>query len=194
MYAVSLMELSVSSRAHFPIVTFTRERIGEVDRLVRREAADHRPHHIHFLMAQDVAVIGVFPAEVDKLVDDRVRRVALRIDVIEHRCRAKRHHRVQRPDGVGQFERHCRDDRPQGDDGILERADPYRVLPAQLGGFGWNDDVVPGDPVHHLHVIQVEVDRVGIDAVMRDAPDLGSIGCVGDGCDFDIAHWQTVAS
>ena len=90
---------------------------------IGRERQNYRPHHIHFLMAQDVAVIGVFPAEVDQLVDDRVGWVALGIDVVEHRRGAKRHHRVQRPDGVGQFERHLRDDGPQGDDGVFQRAD-----------------------------------------------------------------------
>ncbi len=49
------------------------------------------------------------------------------------------------------------------------------VLPAQLARLRWDDDVVPGDPVHQLHVVQVEVDRVRIDAVVRDAPDLRPI-------------------
>ena len=41
--------------------------------------------------------------------------------------------------------------------------------------LGRDDDVVPGDPVEHLHVVQVEVDRVGVHAVVRDLPDLGAV-------------------
>src|SRR5690242_5000277 len=112
-------------------------------------------------MAQDMTVIGIFPTEVDKLVHNWVGWVAVWIYVVEHSCRAKRHHWVQWPDGVGEFERHLRDDWSQSNDGILEWRHAYCVFPAQLGGFGWNDDVIPGDPVHNLYIIQVEVDRVG---------------------------------
>ena len=95
------------------------------------------------------------------------------------RRRAKRHHRVQRPDGVGQFERHLRDDGPQGDDGVFERTDTRTVSfqPNSEGSVGMMM-LSQVTRFTHLHVVQVEVDRVGIDAVMRDAPDLGSIGCV----------------
>ena len=55
-----------------------------------------------------------------------------------------------------------------------------------------DDDVVPGDPVHDLHVVQVEVDRVGIDTVMGDAPDLRAVSRVGDRRDLDIAHRQAI--
>ena len=62
-----------------------------------------------------------------------------------------------------------------------ERADADRVLPAQLGCVGGNDDVIPRDPVQHLHVVQVEVDRVGVHAVVRDLPDLRAVADIGDG-------------
>src|SRR5262249_50627851 len=39
----------------------------------------------------------------------------------------------------------------------------------------WDDDVIPRHSVHHLYIKEVEVDRMRIDAVVRDAPDLGSI-------------------
>ena len=42
-------------------------------------------------------------------------------------------------------------------------------------GFGWLDDIVPGDPVEELHVVEVPVDRVRIHPVMGDLPDLRPI-------------------
>ena len=41
--------------------------------------------------------------------------------------------------------------------------------------FGWNDDIVPGDPVEDLHVVQVEVDGVRVHPVVGDLPDLGAV-------------------
>ncbi len=123
-------------------------------------------------------MIGVFPAEVDQLVDHRVGRIALRIDVVEHR---------REPSGIIGFSGRMALGSSNGTSGMTGRRatmvsssglNPDGVFPAQLRRFGWNDDVVPGDPVDDLYVIQVEVDRVGIDAVVRDAPDLGSIGSV----------------
>ncbi len=62
--------------------------------------------------------------------------------------------------------------RLEGDDGVLEGADADGVLPAQLRRVGEADEAVPADAVEHLHVVQVEVDRMGVDAVMGDLPDL----------------------
>ena len=47
--------------------------------------------------------------------------------------------------------------------------------PSSLGSGGLTC-AVPVDPVDHLHVEQVEVDRVGVHAVVRDLPDLGAVG------------------
>ena len=51
----------------------------------------------------------------------------------------------------------------------------HGVLPAQLARLRRDDDVVPRHPVEHLHVVQVEVDRVRVDAVVGDAPDLRAV-------------------
>ncbi len=56
-----------------------------------------------------------------------------------------------------------------------------------------DDDVVPGDPVQHLHVVQVEVDRVRVDAVVGDLPDLGPVGRRRDRLDVDVALGQVGA-
>ena len=90
------------------------------------------------------------------------------------------HHRVERTLAVGDAERERRHDRPHRHDGVLERADPDGVLPAELVRVGRDDDVVPGDPVEHLHVEQVEVDRVRVHPVVGDLPDLGPVGGRGD--------------
>ena len=68
-----------------------------------------------------------------------------------------------------------RRDRPQRHDRVLQRADPDRVLPAQLVGVGQPDGPVPADAVDELHVEQVEVDRVGVDTVVGDLPDLRAV-------------------
>ena len=101
----------------------------------------------------------------------------------------QRHHRVQRPDAVWNFKRQRRDDRAEGDDGVLERADPQGVFPTQLSRIWRNDDVIPGDPVKHLHIIQVPVDRVCINPVVGDLPDLGAIIARGDRGHFDVRPW-----
>ena len=159
-------------------------------RLERRESRRYRPHHIHFFVAQDMAVVDVLPPEVHQLVYDRSSRVALRVEVVERRRRAIRHRRVHVPDRVRQLPRQLGDDRPQSDDRVLQRAHPQGFLPAQLASFGRDDDVVPGDPVEGLHVEQVEVDRVCVDAVVRDPPDLRAVGRARDGRDLDVTYRQ----
>ena len=99
--AVSLIELSF--QVSFLVAAISMSQSG---RHIRRQRHRHRPHHVHLFMAQDVAVVDVLPAEVDQLVDDRRGRVAVRVDVVERRGRRLvGHHRVQRPDAVGQLER-----------------------------------------------------------------------------------------
>ncbi len=71
--------------------------------------------------------------------------------------------------------REMRDNRAQGNDGVLQRADADGILPAQLGGLRLADDAVPADPVEQLHVIQVEVDRVRVHAVVGELPDLRAV-------------------
>ena len=51
--------------------------------LDRRSDDRDRPHHVHFLVAEDVAVPDVLPAEVHELVGDRIGRVAVGVDVVE---------------------------------------------------------------------------------------------------------------
>jgi len=44
-----------------------------------------------------------------------------------------------------------------GDIGVLKRVDLDCVFLVELCWVGWNDDVVLGDLVDHLYVIQMEV-------------------------------------
>ncbi len=76
---------------------------------------------------------------------------------------------------LGSSQGMLRDDRAQGHDGIFQGRDPHRVLPTQLRRIGWDDDIVPGNPIEHLHIVQVEVDRVRVHTVVGDAPDLRAI-------------------
>ena len=46
------------------------------------------------------------------------------------------------------------------------------------------DDAVPAHPVEQLHVVQVEVDRVRVHAVVGELPDLRAVVCRGDGLEF----------
>ena len=45
-------------------------------------------------------------------------------------------------------------------------------------GSGRSDLAVPADTVDQLHIEDMEVDRVGIDTVVGDLPDLGAVGNV----------------
>ncbi len=60
----------------------------------------------------------------------------------------------------------------QGDHDVLQRIHPDGVLPAHLVGVGRPERAVPADAVDHLHVEQVEVDEVGVHAVVGDLPEL----------------------
>ncbi len=134
----------------------------------------------------------VLPPEVGNSVGDRSGHgVAVRIHVLESGLMpvaprvqgtlgADGHHRVVRTLAVGHGERKGRHDRAQGDDGVFQRTDPHGVLPAELALLRWDDDVVPRDPVEDLHVVQVEVDRVRVNTVVGDLPDLGPVGRRGD--------------
>ena len=120
----------------------------------------------------------VLPAEVCHDIGLRRYQVApgLRVDLREPHVGTQRRRRVQGADALGKRERHRGKDRPQGDDGVLQRADPYRVLPAQLVGVGPPDGPVPADPVEQLHIEEMEMDGVRVHAVVGDPPDLDLAG------------------
>ncbi len=42
-------------------------------------------------------------------------------------------------------------------------------------GVGSTDKPVPADAVDHLHIIHMPVDRVGVNTIMGDLPDLGPV-------------------
>ena len=65
--------------------------------------------------------------------------------------------------------------RPEGDEYLLQRVHAEGFLPAKLVGVGRQHDAVPANPVDELGVEQVDVDGVGIHAVMGDVPDLGPV-------------------
>ena len=94
--------------------------------------------------------------------------------------------------GVRQLPGQFGDDRAQGDDRVLQRVHPHGVLPSELVRVGRRDDVVPRDPVEHLDVVQVEVDRVGVHAVVGDPPDLRPVRRAGDRGDLHVADWAPV--
>jgi hypothetical protein len=71
-YAVSATELSFQVSSH-------RVRSNAARPASLAAWPRHRTHHVHLFVAQDVAVVDVLPAEVDELVDDGRRRVALRV-------------------------------------------------------------------------------------------------------------------
>ena len=125
-------------------------------------------------MAEQMTVPDVFPAEVDQLVDDRD-GVPARIDSEVAHGAADRVGYVQCPDAVGHGEGYDREDRPQGHNDIFQRAHADGVFPTNFVGIRGPDGAIPTYPVDHLHIEQVEVERMRIDAVMRDAPDLGTI-------------------
>jgi len=134
----------------------------------------------------------VLPAEVDVAVDDGGRQTGHRVDDprgmedrLAHRVEdlvchvqdlALGHGRVDQPNAVGNLERDVRQERPERHDRVLQRADPHRFLPPQLVGVRQPFGPVPADPVQQLHVVQVEVNGVGVHAVVRDLPDLSPVG------------------
>ncbi len=99
---------------------------------------------------------------------------AVRVDVRELPGGTERHRRVQRTNAVGHTERSFR--RPAAG----PRCSPptgscERSLSSQLVRLGRLHHAGPVDPVDQLHVEQVEVNRVGVHAVVGDLPDLSAI-------------------
>jgi len=70
-----------------------------------------------------------------------------------------------------------RDDWPEGDDGVLERADPDCVFPAELARMGLADDIVPADTVDELDFVEVKMDGMRIHPIVGDPPDLRAVTC-----------------
>ncbi len=59
-----------------------------------------------------------------------------------------------------------------GDKDDFQRVHPDGFLPAPLVGLGGFDRPVPADPVDNLRIVQVDVDRMGVHAIMGDLPKL----------------------
>ena len=59
-----------------------------------------------------------------------------------------------------------------GDKDDFQRVHPDGFLPAPLVGLGGFDRPVPADPVDNLRIVQVDVDRMGVHAIMGDLPNL----------------------
>ncbi len=74
---------------------------------------------------------------------------------------------------IGRSNGHIRDDRPQRHD-RCPRAGSIRTVSFQPSSFpsGGRIVTVPRRAVEQLHVVEVEVDRVRVHAVVRDLPDL----------------------
>ena len=121
-------------------------------------------------------MVHVFPSEVDQYVAYHACRVASCVCGVEHGCVTCRHHRVEITNTIRDLKWKRGHNRTNGNDGIFKRTYPQRFLPTELSRIRWNDDVIPGDAVEHLHIIQVPVDRVRIHAIVCDLPDLGTIG------------------
>ena len=125
------------------------------------------------------------PKSVSALAIGVVRRSRFGSDVFEAPGLAERHRRVERPQAIRHSEGDLRNDRPQSDDGVLERTHPDRVFPPEFVRIGLKDPAVPGDPVEKLHIKEVEVDRMRVHPVVCDFPDLCSVSGRGD-----LATWR----
>ncbi len=124
----------------------------------------------------------VFPAKVDQAVDDWSGGISIWIRRIEHRRVSSWHHWVQWSDGVGYFKGEDRDNRSDRKVRVFQRAYPHRVLPTQFSGVRWLDDIIPGYPIQHLYIIEVEMYWVGIHTIMGDFPYLRAVGADRNGC------------
>ena len=100
------------------------------------------------------------------------------------------HHWAEQADAVREVERQGRHNRANSEICVLQRADPDGLLPAQLGRIGRLDNVVPGDTVEHLGIEAVDVDRVCVDTVVGDLPDLGAVIAGGDRRDLYVCFGQ----
>ena len=169
-WEVSAIELSFQVRFTTELLASAAKPFG----LTGGRATETGSHHIHLFVRKDMAVIDILPTEVDKLVDDIGGGIALYIDIVEHRCRSGRHHWVEHANCIRQFPGNFRM-MPQSDNCVLKRSHTYGVLPSQFIRFRWDDDIVPRHPVDKLHIVQVEVDRMRIDTIVSDAPDLRSV-------------------
>ena len=120
----------------------------------------------------------IFPAKVRPLVGACGRQAVLGVDLREARRRAFGLTRVEQTHAVGHAPAlgagaRLRALGTHGHDDVLQRTHLDGFLPAQFIGLRRGDEVVPAHAVDELHVEQVEVDRVGVDAVVGDLPDLG---------------------
>ena len=178
---VSVIELSFQVKVSRVVVCFPVDGVCQPIWFGWRQRQGHRPHHIHFFMAQDMAVVGILPTEVDQLVYDGLSGCQPGSTLLNIAVSPSGIIGLSSPDVFGTSNGTAGDDGAEGHDRILERADPHSVLPAKLSCIWRDDDIVPGDPVEHLHIVQVEVDGVCIHAVVGDLPDLRAVCRRGDG-------------
>ena len=102
------------------------------------------------------------------------RRVAgHRVDLGEAQVRTDGLRRIEHAMAGRDAERNHRMHRLDGDIHVFQRVHAQRFLPAHFVGLRRLDGAVPAHTVDDLHVDQVEVHRVRVDAVVRDLPDLG---------------------
>ncbi len=135
----------------------------------------HGPHHVVLFMTEDMAVPHVFPRKVFELVRGHPRIAGNRVDLRQLSGRAERCCRVQRTPACRQTERKLRLYRLDGNNGIFQRADPYGLFPAHLGRVRQADKAVPADAVEDLNIKEVKVDRVRVNTIVRDLPDLDAV-------------------
>jgi hypothetical protein len=58
----------------------------------------------------------------------------------------------------------------KANDNIFQRVHPDGFFPAQLVGVRWSDRAIPAHPVDHLGVEQMDVNGVGVNAIMGNLP------------------------
>ncbi|GAM10059.1 hypothetical protein OR1_02346 [Geobacter sp. OR-1] len=122
----------------------------------------------------------ILSAKIEQVV--RIRRnfglTGKRIQIHETVCSARqtggsrRNSRLQQPQTVGECKRRFRRPWSEGYDRVLQGADPDSLLPAELVFPRQPDKAVPTNPVDYLNVKQVKMDRMGVDPVMGDLPEL----------------------
>ena len=126
-------------------------------------------------MREDMAMKYVLPTKVCQTVDDRKCRNAIYIRRIETRGVISWHHRVEISDTIRNLKGQDWDDWAYREVRIHQWMYPDRFLPAKFSGLRRNDDIVPGDSVEQLYIVEVEVNGVRIHTIVSKLPNLRAI-------------------
>ena len=134
----------------------------------------------------------VLPLVVDQLVGHRHGITGVGVDAGEVIGRSDGRRRIQGTDCVGNAEGQLGCLRAHGHEDVFQRVHADGVLEAVLVGVDHVliDGTVPADAVDDLHVHEVEVNGVGVDAVVGDPPELGFTRSHHFGGGVDVSQGQ----